>query len=128
MMPLLTLKAKIIISSIIAAGLFYSGWQVRDWQADSEKLKEAEKQKKQIEHLETVRVKREVWYQAEATALESDLAALRLQKQKTIIKRIEYEKPVYHDCVLPVDGLLALNASINAVNATRASKRPATVR
>lgn len=124
---------KIALACAFAVLLWFSGWKVRDWQAKADALaasnkqvaaleKEKDASKDALAAAEKARAGKIAWLQAESTALESDLAALRLQKQKTIIKRVEYEKPIYSSCILPVDGLRSINAGIAAINQTRIAR------
>ena len=96
-------------TAAIAAAILVSiatGWKLRDWQADAEAGARAsaelaaQRQLAQFAHAVSART-------------ESAIQNIRVEN-RTIYQRTQREiteKPVYHDCMLPADGVRLINAA-----------------
>ena len=100
------MNTRILFFVAAIAFSFILGWKLRDWKAvaESDALASAGlKAKEQMEQLAN----------AVSAKTESAIQNIRVEN-RTIYQRTQREiteKPVYHDCVLPADGVRLVNAA-----------------
>lgn len=125
---LIPYKIKVALSVVLvvagAAGLVATGWQVRDWQAESAELARLEAERKTAGLL--VELADEIGSRTEVA-----ISGIRIEN-KTIHQKAVHEvqtETVYRDCRLTDNGLReanearrAANAAIGAVPAAAAAK------
>lgn len=108
----------IAIAGVVAVGLFFGGWKVRDWQADAADLARLEAEKKTTALL--IQLAEDV-----ASRTEVAIGDIRVEN-KTIHQKAVHEiktNTIYADCVLPDSGRLRANEARSAANASIGSVR-----
>ena len=96
-------------TAAIAAAILVSiatGWKLRDWQADAEAGARASAE---------LAAQRQLAQFAHAVSARTEAAIQNIRvENRTIYQRTQHEiteKPIYHDCVLPADGVHLINAA-----------------
>jgi hypothetical protein len=108
------LPLKLLGYALAIAMVFFAGWKVRDWQADSDALDMANRQ---MEMMKARLIERDAITAEEAQkskTLEELLAAMRESGGRVrVVREKEYvEKNVYRDCVVPNSGVQLINSRI----------------
>lgn len=99
-------KIKALAAIAVIAGAALAGWTLRDWQASAEDGAQAAAELKAKEQMELLA-------NAVSAKTESAIQNIRVEN-RTIYQRTQREiteKPIYHDCVLPADGVRLVNAA-----------------
>lgn len=98
------LRLLAIAAAILAS--IAAGWKLRDWQADAEAGARAGAE---------LAAQRQIAQFAHAVSASTEAAIQNIRvENRTIYQRTQREiteKPVYHDCVLPADGVRLVNAA-----------------
>ena len=101
---MVSVKTAAIAAAILAS--IAAGWKLRDWQADAEAGARAGAE---------LAAQRQIAQFAHAVSASTEAAIQNIRvENRTIYQRTQREiteKPVYHDCVLPADGVRLINAA-----------------
>lgn len=119
-LPFITGNWKLIGALVASAFVFFAGWQLRDYQADAQQLRQEKAYQEALKKALGERDALEAEYTKIAQDLETKLASMRRARDKAITERNrEYAKPDYTGCIMPSNGLRIINEAIAEGNKSR---------
>lgn len=104
---------RIYLMIALVIGSIAFGWQIRDWQADSDAL-EAKNQVIATVKTELIaQGKLALEDSVRASTLEETIAAIRPTIETVTLRETQYEKePIYISCTVPLDGVRYYNQRV----------------